>query len=374
MKIENMKDIMSIAHQSRNAVHMIGEAGIGKTEIVKQFAKDAGFHVEVLQLTVMDTGDLIGMPLIDTDKSGAKVTTWAKPVWLQRVNQANEAGKNVVIFLDELGRASIDIRQASLQMVLEGKIQEHSLGFLNDLPSLIVVADNPSDTYDTEEFDQALEDRFITLNVETSITGFLKYARTAGIMSVVTDYLAEHPEKLLFKPEDTAEKGSTPRAWEALSRILKVLPETNTKGADLTYTLIASKIGKTVGASFHHYLNTYTNVVSIKDIKKLIGKSKMETEEEQRAARSLLEETTRKMEVISAGELAEKMLTACKEDEKKVSVNLILAFVSSLHIEVAAGILKTWKVDEKEWYIEKFSKVQGKGRWFARELLANVED
>ncbi len=373
MKIDNMKNVMSIAHQSKNAVHMIGEAGIGKTEIVKQFAKDSGFHVEVLQLTVMDTGDLIGMPIIDTDKSGAKVTTWAKPVWLQRVNQANEDGKHVVIFLDELGRASIDIRQASLQMVLEGKIQEHSLGGLNDLPSLMVVADNPSETYDTEEFDQALEDRFITLNVETSTEGFLKYARAAGIASVITDYLAEHPEKLLFKPEDTAEKGSTPRAWEALSRILKVLPE-HQDGADLTYTLIAAKIGKTVGSSFHHYLNNYINIVSVKDILKLVGKSKMVTEDEQRAARDLLKPTTQEIEVISAGELAEKLLTAHKKDDKKVTVNLILAYISSLHTEVAAGILKSWKVSDKEWYIESFAKVQGKGRWYSKELIANVED
>lgn len=370
MNISNMKDIMSIAHQSKNAIHMIGEAGIGKTEIVKQFAKEAGFHVEVLQLTVMDTGDLMGMPVIDEDEYGDKISTWAKPVWLQRVNKANAAGKHVIVFLDELGRASTDIRQASLQMVLEGKIQEHDLGSLNGLPTLMVVADNPSDSYDTEEFDGALEDRFITLNVEASIDGFLKYARTIGVLPVITDYLAEHPEKLVFKPEDTAEKGSTPRAWEALSRILKVLPEES----ELAYILISAKIGKTVGTSFHHFLNNYINIVSVKDIVKLIGKSKMVTEDEQRAARALLSPTTQAIEVISAGELAEKLLAEHLKDEKVISVNLILAYISSLHLEVAAGILKGWKNTNKEWYIESFAKVQGKGRWYSKELIANVED
>ena len=160
-----MKEVLNIAHKAQSAVHMIGDHGIGKTEIVKQFAESQGYHCEVLQLTVMDTGDLIGIPET-IEKDGERVTAWAKPIWLQRVNQANKEGKHVVVFLDELGRASVDIRQASLQMVLEGKIQEHSLGELDNLKSLIVVADNPADDYDSAEFDGALEDTIVDFNFE----------------------------------------------------------------------------------------------------------------------------------------------------------------------------------------------------------------
>ena len=277
-----------------------------------------------------------------------------------------------MVFMDELGRAAVDIRQASLQMVLEGKIQEHSLGELDGLPSLIVVADNPSDEYDTEEFDGALEDRFITLNVETSIEGFLKYARKVKIEPVITDYLAENPEKLLFKPEDTAEKGSTPRAWEALSRVLKALPN-NPAGSDLAYTLITSKVGKTVGSSFYHFLNNYINVISVKDIIKLVGKAPMVTEDEQKAARDLLSPTTKDMEIISATELAEKLLTENLKGNKKVPTALILAYVSSLNLEVAAAILKDWKSTQKEWYLKDFATVQGKGRWYSKFLIENVQ-
>ena len=370
MNISSMKNVLNYAHLSKNAVHMIGEAGIGKTEIVKAYAEEMGFHCEVLQLTVMDTGDLIGMPVIEKDETGANVTTWAKPIWVQRINQANAAGKNVVIFLDELGRASIDIRQAALQMVLEGKIQEHDLGSLDGLPSLMVVADNPSDSYDTEDFDGALEDRFITLNVEADIDGFLKYARKAGIAPVITDYLAENGEKLVFKPDDTAEKGSTPRAWESLSRILKVVPEND----ELLYTLITSKVGKTVGASFHRFMTTYTNIVTVKDIMKLLGKTKMGTEDEQKAARELLKDTTQKIESISASELAEKMLAEHAKTPKKVPMTAILAYISSLHIEIAAGILKSWKIGEHKDIYLSFAEAQGKSRWYGHELLAGVEN
>ena len=71
MNINSMKPIMSIAHKSQDAVHMIGPHGIGKTQIVKAFAEQEGFHVEVLQVTVMDTGDLLGMPVIEETRASA---------------------------------------------------------------------------------------------------------------------------------------------------------------------------------------------------------------------------------------------------------------------------------------------------------------
>jgi hypothetical protein len=363
MKIDNMKEILGIAHKSQNAVHMIGEHGIGKTEIVKQFAEAAGYHCEVLQLTVMDTGDLIGMPDI-LEKDGERLSSWAKPVWLQRVSEANKAGKHCVIFLDELGRASIDIRQASLQMVLEGKIQEHSLGELDGLKSLIVVADNPSDDYDTAEFDGALEDRFITLDVEASVDGWLKYARKVGVLPVVTDYVAEYTDKLVFKPEDTSEKGSSPRAWEALSRILKEVPS----NSSLAYNLIVAKVGKTVGSNFYHFYQNYTDVIKPEDILKNIGKANISTEEGQRKAAKKLSKLTKKVEAVSATELAEKLRT---ESEKgKIDAEVIIVYLASLNFEVGTNIAKSWKQDDetKEFFFGPFMNAQP-GKWYIKDLF-----
>jgi len=369
MDIGKMKDVLGIAHKSQNAVHMIGDAGIGKTEIVKQFGIEQGYHVEVLQLTVMDTGDLIGMPIVEETKHG-KITTWAKPVWLQRVNKANEDGKHVIVFLDELGRSSTEIRQASLQMVLEGKIQEHTLGEYNGLKSLIVVADNPSDDYDTADFDAALEDRFITLNVETSVEGFLKYAREKGLEPVITDFLAEFPERLLYKPESDDEKGSTPRAWEALSRILKATP----KDSEILYPLITAKVGKTIGSSFLHYFNNYINVLGVADIVNHLKDSDIKTEKGQRKAAKSLRKVTEKMEVISATELAEKLLNSYFNNKDDVTAEVIAVYVISLNREVGVGILKNWKEGDdkhRNFYVTDFTAATP-DKWFIKEILKNA--
>ncbi len=369
MKIENMKEIMGIAHQSQNAVRMIGLHGIGKTQIVKQFAQEQGYHCEVLQLTVMDETDLIGMPVIEDTKNG-KVTTWAKPIWLQRIDKANQDGKHCVVFLDELGRASESVRQSALQITLEGKIQEHSLGELDNLKSLIVVADNPSDSYDTAEFDSALEDRFITLEVETSIEGFLEYARTKGLEPVITDFLAEFPERLHYQPETDGEKGSTPRAWEALSRILKETP----KDSPVLYNLIMGKVGKTVAQNFFQYMNNYINVLSVEDVVDYISKTKekIKTKAGQIKASEKLRKITKKLEVISAVELGQKMKSA--HQEGLIDIENVVIYVASLNLETGSGIAKTWKNSKDQetfdWFMDCFVTEGQKDRWYIIKLVS----
>ncbi len=262
----------------------------------------------------------------------------------------------------------MDIRQASLQMVLEGKIQEHSLGELDNLKSLIVVADNPADDYDSAEFDGALEDRFITLEVESSLDSWLKYARSKGVLSVITDYLAEYPDKLVFKPEDTSEKGSSPRAWEKLSDILKNTP----KNSSIAYQLIVSKVGKTVGSNFHHFYKNYVDVVKPEDIMKVLGKTSLKTEKEQKAAAKKLSKITKKIEAVSANELAFKLKELAEKGKGGVTSEVVVTYLASLPFEVGTSIAKSWKEtdEDKEYFFGSFMEAQCGTKWFIRELLS----
>jgi hypothetical protein len=368
MNIGKMKEIFEIAHQSKQSVKMVGKHGIGKSQIVSAFAKENGYHCEILQLPLMEEGDLMGIPVV-SDENGTKVTTWAMPVWLQRINEATAKGIPSILFLDELGRASVGIRQVALQLVLENRLQEHSLGEVNGLPTIKVVADNPSDEYDTAEFDAALESRFMSFNVESSIEDFLKYANKVEMLPVITDYLAEFHEKLHFQPDTDNDKGSDPRSWEALSDILKV-----NKNDGLTYSLIVSKIGKTVGANFHHFYNNYVTVVKPEDIMKVIGEADIKTEKQQRAMAKKLGKITKKIEIISAQELANKMKKLAAKGE--ISDQAVVVYVASLNLEAGAGILKSWKnsseKEDTEFYYGGFQTAQDK-RWYLKELISNVK-
>ena len=370
MKLSKIKTAMTIAQMANDNVHMIGPHGIGKTEYVKEWAKEKGYHLEVLQLPILETSDLIGMPDI-TETEFGKVTTFAKPEWLARMDEANKEGKHCIVFMDELGRSSMEIRQASLQIVLEKKVSEHALPVLDGIQTLCVVADNPSDQYDTADFDSALEDRFQTYeNVEADIADWLKYARSNGVMPVISDYLAEYQEKLHFTPESDGEKGSSPRAWKKLSDGLLV----NTDD-DFVYSLITAKVGKTVGSSFFHFYNNYIDIVKPEDIVKTIGKLKIKTEEEQIKASKKLSKLTKGIEVISAQELAQKLMEAINNNVRGFTDETMIVYLGSINLETAASILKTWKEGDKEqteYYYGGFIKGQP-NKWLIRKITSQVK-
>jgi len=369
MKISKIKVAMDIAQAANDNVHMIGPHGIGKTEYVKAWAKEKGYHLEVLQLPILETSDLIGMPDI-TETEFGKVTVFAKPEWLVRMDQANKAGKHCVVFMDELGRSSMEIRQASLQIVLEKKVSEHALPELDGIQTLCVVADNPSDTYDTADFDAALEDRFQTYpDITADIKDWLKYAREVGVEAVVTDFLAEYPENLHFVDESDGEKGSSPRAWKKLSDGMQKCTD---KG--FMRTLIVSKVGKTVGSSFNHFFNNYIDIVKPEDVLENIGKASIATEKDQEKAAKKLSKLTKGIEVISAQELAQKIIANIKENKEGFTNETMIVYLASINLETAAAILKGWKdgdKEETEFYYGGFIKGQP-NKWLIRKITSKV--
>ena len=366
MNINRMKKVFSVAHKAKRSVKMVGPHGIGKSQVVTAWGEENGFHVEVLQLPLMDEGDLMGIP-VTTERNGETVTTWAKPVWLQRIHTAGEEGIPSVLFLDELGRASAGIRQVALQLVLENRLQEYTLGEINGLPTLKIVADNPSEDYDTAEYDAALESRFMSFEVDSSVDDFLEYGRKADILPVITDYIAEYSDKLRYSPKDETDKGSNPRSWEFLSDSLKACDD-----EELVFTIIQSEIGQVVGANFFNFYNNYIDIIKPKDIYDAI-EGDLDTEKNQRANAETLKELTSDMEVLAAQELAEKLMGEVQEkknDQMEYKSRVLLVYIASLKPEIATSILKTWKLENgprSKWYFEVYPEIQP-NKWFAKEV------
>lgn len=367
MKISNMTKIFKLAQASGDSVHMAGLHGIGKSKVVEQYCKENDIHLEILMLSQNEVADLIGMPV---EKDG--VTYWSKPVWLKRMEDASAQGKQCCLFLDELARAPLEVRQSALQLVLDHRIHEHHLPVdTMGLETLVIGADNPSDEYQTDELDPALLDRFMTYKVETDVKGWLKWARANNIESVITDFLADFPDKLHWMAEDQSEdKGATPRAWAKLSDIMKnfnLIPE------NMQLSVIESKIGQTVGASFFQFYVDYAKVMKVEDVLKAIGKAKIETREQQEKVAEKIGKMTKEMEQISASELAQKIKAEIESGENpKVTYDVLTTYLASLNMEIMQSIYKTWKEDPdtEEFYYEWARNVPD--RWVFRIVTEKV--
>jgi len=87
MNIDTAKQIIHAAAKADDTVILEGPHGIGKSDIAKQVAIEGNYHLETLFLSHQDIGDIVGIPtLIEID--GNPITTWSKPIWLQRMEVA----------------------------------------------------------------------------------------------------------------------------------------------------------------------------------------------------------------------------------------------------------------------------------------------
>ena len=364
MKISNMKSIFDISHLSNESVRMEAVHGIGKSKIVESWAEEKDIHLEILFLSQQEVGDLIGIP-----ENINGFMQWSKPAWLGRMEKAHKDGKHCALFLDELARAPLDVRQASLQLVLEGKIHDHSLPVLDGLKTFIVAADNPSDLYQTDDLDAALLSRFSTYDVEVDVDGWLNWARMSEVLPVITDYIAENSEKLHF--QNDKDKGSDPRAWAKLSDLLKNVPN-NKK--EFTLPIINSKVGELVGASFFHFYNSYMKVLKVQDVVDMVDeiandRDLFDIDVQKSVARKLSKET-KSIEGISASELAQKFKKKIEDGDKSM-IEYLVCYLGSLNLETGASINKAWKNQEDNKFFFAFNTAIPK-QWLTSRVIEKV--
>ena len=115
----NIKTFVSVISQlpPHIAVLAKGPTGIGKSHIVKQIGDKLNMEVIDRRLSTMTEGDIIGLPEL---KDGT--TRFAPVDWYLKA--CNEP---VILFFDELNRATNELQQCAFQIVLDRELNGHKL-------------------------------------------------------------------------------------------------------------------------------------------------------------------------------------------------------------------------------------------------------
>ena len=137
--------LLGICLDSNTPVYLSGLPGIGKTAQVGQEVRKRDGILYVFQVSQRDPVDLTGAmhPVEVSYKDGvATVTRYSTPEWVHNLNVEAEAGRFVVVFLDEATTAAPMALNATLTLVQEHKAGEYKLH--DDIR--FVIAGNPPGT------------------------------------------------------------------------------------------------------------------------------------------------------------------------------------------------------------------------------------
>ena len=177
-----------------------GDHGIGKSEIVKQLAKHFNLPLIDIRLSQREAGDVIGLPLLE-----GGVTKFCPPDWVMRA-----CTEPVVLFLDELNRATPEVQQAVFELVLDRRMQGNKL----HEGTRVFSAVNLSQKYQTNEMDPALLDRFFVIDFDPTADDWFDFAKKSGVNQDLISFLRDRPGRLDPKPgEDSAAVTASRRSW-----------------------------------------------------------------------------------------------------------------------------------------------------------------
>ena len=235
-----------------------GRHGVGKSCVVYQTAKTLGLPVVERRASQMTEGDLVGLPIIDGD-----VTRFNPPDWFKECCDYARA-----LFLDEVDRAIIEVRQGIFELTDSRKLN----GFTLHPDTVIFAAVNGGEhgaQYQVGEMDPAELDRWTVFDVEPTIEDWLEWAQP-NVNEIVWDFINQNRNHLEhtgdFEPNKVY---PSRRSWDRLNECLAtagMFTENAKEKTDVIFHLATAFVGFEASVALTDFVKTYERQVTIEMI------------------------------------------------------------------------------------------------------------
>jgi len=246
---------------SKFPVLLRGRHGIGKSQVVYQVAKKLRVPVVERRASQMTEGDLLGIPSPDGMTINGEQASKFRPFdWL--VQACTEP---VVLFFDEIDRATIEVRQGIFELTDSRKLA----GWHLHEGTVIVAAINGGEhgsQYQVGEMDPAELDRWATFDVEPSVEDWLDWGKD-NVNELIWDFINQNRKHLEhlddFEPNKVY---PSRRSWDRLSQTMDEAGLFAKPSAKAVFNLTSVFVGFEAAVAFCDFIKNYRKIVTPEDI------------------------------------------------------------------------------------------------------------
>ena len=239
----------------RKPVLLRGRHGIGKSTVVYQYAAQQSMEVVERRASQMTEGDLVGLPSIDGNS-----TTFNPPDWFKAA-----CDRPVVLFLDEVDRATLEVRQGIFELTDSRKLNGHTL----HPDTLVFAAVNGGEhgaQYQVGEMDPAELDRWTVFDIEPSVEDWLSWAKESQVSDEIWNFINQNRNHLEHTDDFEPNKVyPSRRSWERLDKCL-TQADLLKEASPVLYNLTSAFVGFEAAVAFNDFVLNYDRQVTTDDI------------------------------------------------------------------------------------------------------------
>ena len=238
---------------ARLPVLLRGRHGVGKSQVVYQIAKNMELPVVERRASQMTEGDLVGLPSIEGNR-----TSFNPPDWFK---QACE--EPVVLFLDEVDRATLEVRQGIFELTDSRKLNGHYL-HADTLVFAAINGGEHGEQYQVNEMDPAELDRWSVWDIEPTVEDWLSWAK-GNVDSLVWDFINQNRDHLEHNGDiEPNKRYPSRRSWDRLDKVLKQADALEAGPA--MFNLAQSFVGFEAAVALNDYAKNYERVVTVEQL------------------------------------------------------------------------------------------------------------
>ena len=163
-----------------------GRHGIGKTQIVRDLAREMGAAFAYLAPAQFEEmGDLVGMPQVETDEQGRRLSLFAPPDWAPRAEGPG------ILLIDDVNRADDRILRGLMQLLQNYELVSWRIPHKWHI---ILTANPDGGDYSVTPMDDALLTRMLHITLEWDLDAWVAWASRVGVDDRGIAFVQAHPE------------------------------------------------------------------------------------------------------------------------------------------------------------------------------------
>lgn len=242
--IENNKSLQDRG-ETPITISLSSEAGIGKSAVCEQIAKEINTNFIKLNLSMLsEVSDLVGYPYreyylckdneckwvssellklyIELGWTATENTrmSYAIPKWIQSIDPS----KPTILLLDDVTRAPLSIQQAVMEIIYK---QEY-ISWKLPKYSTIILTENPNNgSYFVNDLDEAMQSRYLKLDVKFDIKDWAEYAENSQIDGRCINFFLNYWSEIL-KETEQHDHIANPRSYTLFSNVISGIKDWST--------------------------------------------------------------------------------------------------------------------------------------------------